>query len=29
MDPDYIYGLIVGVLAGFLILWFIRRQRGS
>jgi hypothetical protein len=27
MDPDFIYGLITGVLVGLVILWFIRRKR--
>jgi LPXTG-motif cell wall-anchored protein len=29
MDPDFIYGLITGVLVGLAILWFIRRRRGG
>jgi LPXTG-motif cell wall-anchored protein len=27
MDPDFIYGLITGILVGLVILWFIRRKR--
>jgi LPXTG-motif cell wall-anchored protein len=27
MDPDFIYGLITGILVSLVILWFIRRKR--
>lgn len=29
MDPDFIYGLIIGVVVGLAVLWLIRRKRGA
>jgi gas vesicle protein len=29
VDPDFIYGLIAGVVIGSALLWLIRRKRGA